>query len=89
MYCSYGGQGLHPPPPHKYGTEYTSPLRVFDNFNSKAKTIATFNICKIKSAKLNVAGFLPILDRSIDRLVCAQVVEPSISCNIVLMINDA
>ena len=30
------------PLPYKYGTKYTSPLRVFDNFNSKAKTIGTF-----------------------------------------------
>ena len=28
-------------PPYKYGTKYTSPLRIFDNFNSKAKTQAT------------------------------------------------
>ena len=28
-------------PQYKYGTKYTSPFRVFDNFNSKAKTQAT------------------------------------------------
>ena len=28
-------------PPYKYSTKYTNPLRVFDNFNSKAKTQAT------------------------------------------------
>ena len=33
-------------PPYKYGTEYTSPLRVSDNFNFKAKTIGTFNFSK-------------------------------------------
>ena len=33
-------------PPYKYGTKYTSPLRVFDNFNFKAKTIGTFNFSK-------------------------------------------
>ena len=48
-------------PPYKYGTKYTSPLGVFDNFNSIAKTIATFNFCKIKSAKLKVARFLPMV----------------------------
>ena len=46
-------------PPYKHSTEYTSPLRVFDNFKSKAKTIAKVNFCKIKSAKLKVARFLP------------------------------
>ena len=43
-----------PRTPYKYGTKYKSPLRVFDNFRSKAKTIATFNFCKLK-----VARFLP------------------------------
>ena len=33
-------------PLYKYGKKYTSPLRVFDNFNSKAKTIGTFNFSK-------------------------------------------
>ena len=45
VYCSYGG-GLRPP--YKYGTKYTSPLRVFDNFHSKAKIIGTFNFSKNK-----------------------------------------
>ena len=36
-------------PPYKYGTKYTSPLRVFDNFNFKAKTIGTFNFSRIKN----------------------------------------
>ena len=35
-----------------------APIRVFNNFNSKAKTIATFNFCKIKIDKLKVARFL-------------------------------
>ena len=56
MYCSYRG-GLRPS--YKYGTDYTRPLRVFDNFNSKAKTIAPSNFSKIKNAKLKVARFLP------------------------------
>ena len=38
----YGG----PSPPYICNTTYTSPLRVFDNFNSKAKILATFNFCK-------------------------------------------
>ena len=46
-------------PPYNCNTKYTSPLRVFVNFNSKAKTIATFNFSKIESAKLKVARFLP------------------------------
>ena len=29
-------------PSYKHGTTYTSPLRVFDNFNSKAKAQATY-----------------------------------------------
>ena len=33
-------------PPYNCNTKYTSPLRVFDNFNSKAKTIGTFNFSK-------------------------------------------
>ena len=41
-------------PPYKYGTKYTSPLRVFDNFNSKAKTKATFDFSNIKNAKSKV-----------------------------------
>ena len=31
-----------------FGTKYTSPLRIFDNFNSKAKTIAT-NVADLKA----------------------------------------
>ena len=31
----YGGRS----PPYNCNTKYTSPLRVFDNFNSKAKTL--------------------------------------------------
>ena len=46
-------------PPYNCNTKYTSPLRVFGNFNSKAKTMATFDFCKIKSIKLKVARFLP------------------------------
>ena len=53
--CLYGGRG----PPYNYNTKYATPLRVFDKFNSKAKTLATFNFRKIKSAKLKVARFLP------------------------------
>ena len=44
---------------YNYDANYTSPLRVFDNFNSTAKTIATLNFCKIRNAKLKVARFLP------------------------------
>ena len=40
----YGGRS----PPYNCNTKYTS-LRVFDNFNFKAKTIGTFNFSKIKS----------------------------------------
>ena len=29
-------------PPYNCKAKYTSPLRVFDNFNSKAKTIANY-----------------------------------------------
>ena len=38
-------------PPYNCNTKCTTvaPLRVFDNFNSKAKTIATFYFSKIKS----------------------------------------
>ena len=50
---------LRPPLRNKYGTKCTSPLRVSDNFNSKAKAIATFGVCKIQNAKLKVARFLP------------------------------
>ena len=39
----YGGRS----PPYNCNTKYTSPLRVFDNFNSKAKTIATFNLALV------------------------------------------
>ena len=35
--------------PYNCKTKPTSPLRVFDNFNSKAKTLATFNFSKVKS----------------------------------------
>ena len=45
-------------PPYNFNTKYTSPLRVFDNFNSKAKTIATFNSCKIKNAESKVTRVL-------------------------------
>ena len=45
--------------PYNCNTKYTSPLRVFDNFNSTAKTLATSNFAKIKSAELKVARFLP------------------------------
>ena len=38
----YGGL----PPSYKYGKKYRSSLRVFDNFNFKAKTIGTFNFSK-------------------------------------------
>ena len=38
----YGGRS----PPYNFNTKYTSPLRVFDNFNFKAKTIGTFNFSK-------------------------------------------
>ena len=56
MYRTYtGGEG----PPDKCNTKYTSPLRVFDDFNSKAKTIATFDFAIIRTAKLKVARFLP------------------------------
>ena len=48
MYCSYRG-GF--PPRDKYGTKYTSPLRVFDNFNSKVKTLDAVNFAKIKNSK--------------------------------------
>ena len=46
-------------PPYNCNTKYTSPLRVFANFNSKAKNIATFNLFNIKNATLKVARFLP------------------------------
>ena len=45
-------------PPYKYVTKCTSQLRVFDNLNSKAKTLATLSFAKIKSAKFKVARFL-------------------------------
>ena len=58
LYCSC--RGLRPQCKYfQYGTKYTSPLRVFDNFIFKAKTIATFNLAKSKAAKLKVARFLP------------------------------
>ena len=41
----YAGRSL----PYNCNTKYKSPLRVFDSFNSKAKTIATFNFTNIKS----------------------------------------
>ena len=40
----YGGRS----PPYNRNTKYTSPLRVFDNFNSKAKTVGTFNFSQLK-----------------------------------------
>ena len=43
-------------PPYNCNTKYTSPLRAFDNFNSKAKTLATFHFAKVKSAKLKQLG---------------------------------
>ena len=45
--------------PYLYGgrsnTKYTSPLRVFDNFNSKAKTVDAVNFAKIKNSKLTAS----------------------------------
>ena len=55
MYRTYEGRS----PPYNCNTKYTSPLRVFDNFNSKAKTSPAFNFAKIKSVKLKVDRFLP------------------------------
>ena len=49
--------------PYNCNTEHTSPLRVFDSFNSKAKTMAAFTFCEIKNAKLKVARFLPSKDQ--------------------------
>ena len=40
----YRGRSPH----YNCNTKHTSPLRVFDNFNSNAKTIATFNFSKMK-----------------------------------------
>ena len=51
-------------PPYKYGTKYTSTLRVFDNFDSKAKNISTLNFCKIENVKSKAARFLPSVDVS-------------------------
>ena len=48
VFCIAVMGGLRPL--YKYRTKYTSPLRVFDNFNSKAKATATFDFCKIKNA---------------------------------------
>ena len=42
----YGGRS----PPYNCNTKYTSLLRVFDNFNSKVKTLATLNYAKIESS---------------------------------------
>ena len=42
----YGGRS----PSYNYNTKYTSPLKVFDNFNSKAEKLATFNFAKIESS---------------------------------------
>ena len=53
--CSYGERS----PPYNCNTKYTSPVKVVDNFNSKAKTLAIFSFVKIKSAKFKVARFLP------------------------------
>ena len=54
--CSYRG-GFAPRISTRQNTQ--APLRVDDHFNSEAKTIATINFCKMKSAKLKVARFLP------------------------------
>ena len=47
----YGG----PSPPYECNTKYTSPLRVFDNFNSKAKTLDAVNFAKMKNSKLKAS----------------------------------
>ena len=53
---SYGGRS----PRYNYNTKYTSPLRVFDNFNSKAKTLDVFNFAKIKNSQLLKASRPPL-----------------------------
>ena len=42
-------------PPYNCNTKYSSPLRVFDNFNSKAKTLDAVNFAKIKNSKLKAS----------------------------------
>ena len=50
LHFRYGGGASY-----KYDAKYTSPLRVFDNFNSKAKTLDAVNFAKIKNSKLKAS----------------------------------
>ena len=54
-YRGWGHAYVHGRRKSPYNTKYTSPLRVFDNFNSKAETLVTVDVCKNGKFKSQVA----------------------------------